>query len=116
MILVARVWPAPRFRLLAPHSHSAIYLGRNPGAGDGNRTRMTSLEDRYRAIRSDVQMRTRWSRRSNDPLLTVSTLGSSRHLAHAWPKLNLGYSDTGSSAPEGVSPPGMTKNGLVINS
>jgi hypothetical protein len=44
MIRVARVWPAPWFRLLAPHSHSAIYLRRNPGAGDGNRTRMTSLE------------------------------------------------------------------------
>jgi hypothetical protein len=44
MTLVARVWPGSRFRPLAPLSHSAIYLGRNLGAGDGNRTRMTSLE------------------------------------------------------------------------
>jgi hypothetical protein len=58
MTLVARMWPAPWFRLTCPHSHNAIYLGRNPGSGrtvgadDGNRTRMTSLEDPVNVLRT----------------------------------------------------------------
>jgi hypothetical protein len=58
---------------------------RNERAGDGNRTRMTSLEDRYRSIRLDVLIRTRWSRTSNVPLMTVSALRIPLHLARTWP-------------------------------
>src|SRR5580693_2713580 len=54
-------------------------------AGDGNRTRMTSLEDRYGSARRDVLIRTCWSRASDDPLLTVGALRASWHLARAWP-------------------------------
>jgi hypothetical protein len=35
------MWPIcgpPRFRLGTPHLSHALYLGRNHGAGDGNRT------------------------------------------------------------------------------
>jgi hypothetical protein len=45
----------------------------------------TSLEDRYRSVRLDVLIHTCWSRASDDPPLTVSALGSSRHLALVWP-------------------------------
>ena len=34
----------PRFRLGALRRSHALYLGRNHGAGDGNRTRIASLE------------------------------------------------------------------------
>jgi hypothetical protein len=38
---VARPW----FWLGTPHQSHALYLGRNHGAGDGNRTHIASLED-----------------------------------------------------------------------
>jgi hypothetical protein len=43
---------------------------------------MTSLEDRYGSIWLDVLIHTLWSREPDDPPLTASALGSSRHLAH----------------------------------
>ena len=46
---------------------------------------MTSLEDRYASTLLDVQQCRSWSRASDDPLLTVSALGSSRPLARPWP-------------------------------
>ena len=49
--------------------------------------KITSLEDRYGAARLDLLIRMHWSRASDDPLLTVSALGSSRHLARVWPGL-----------------------------
>ena len=39
----------PRFRLGTLRRSHALYLGRNHGAGDGNRTRIASLEDRWRS-------------------------------------------------------------------
>jgi hypothetical protein len=56
-------------------------------AGDGNRTRMTSLEDRYGSNSLDVLRHRYWSRASDDPLLTVTASGSSWHLARTWPTL-----------------------------
>jgi predicted nucleic acid-binding protein len=50
-------------------------------SGRRNRARMTSLEDRHWSIRLDVMIRMYWSQAPDDPLLTVSALGSSRHLA-----------------------------------
>jgi len=44
-----------------------------------------SLEDRYGSARLDVLIHTRWSRTTEDPLLTVGALRASRHLARAWP-------------------------------
>ena len=38
----------PRFRLGALRRSHALYLGRNHGAGDGNRTRIASLEGVWR--------------------------------------------------------------------
>jgi hypothetical protein len=61
MTLVARVWPAPRFQLLIPHWHSAIYLRRNLGAGDGNRTLMTSLEVRSPGLADELRKHRSWS-------------------------------------------------------
>lgn len=46
---------------------------------------MPSLEDRYWYFRVNVLRRKHWSRKSDDLLLTVNALGSSRHLARAWP-------------------------------
>jgi antitoxin (DNA-binding transcriptional repressor) of toxin-antitoxin stability system len=67
MTLAARMCPASWFRLTCPHSHNAIYLGRNPwsgrtvGAGDGNRTRMTSLEDPVNVLRTARDVGFCWS-------------------------------------------------------
>jgi hypothetical protein len=47
--------------------------------------RNTSLEDRYGSFRLDVLIHTYWSQASGAPLLTVSALRASRHLARAWP-------------------------------
>jgi hypothetical protein len=42
-----------RFWLNRPHRLQTFYLGRSRGAGDGNRTRMTSLEGVWRmAVRA----------------------------------------------------------------
>ena len=48
---------------------------------------MTSLEDRYGFSQLDLAIRTHWSQASDDPLLTASALGSSRHLARVWSAL-----------------------------
>jgi hypothetical protein len=79
------IWPVHGPTAGAGHP-PAFEIPRLPvRAGDGNRTRMTSLEDRYRSVRLDVLIHTCWSRASDDPPLTVSALGSSRHLVRVWP-------------------------------
>jgi hypothetical protein len=52
---------------------------------DGNRTRMTSLEDRCWSTGHDVPLHTCRPRRADDPWLTVSDRPSLRHLARMWP-------------------------------
>jgi hypothetical protein len=64
-------------------------LGFLVGAGEGNRTLMTSLEDRYWPTWFDLLVRMRWSCTSADPWLTVTVRPSLRHLARAWPALGL---------------------------
>jgi hypothetical protein len=61
-----------RFRIIRPHRLQAFYLGRNPEAGDGNRTRMTSLEDRCWSTGHDMPLHTPRPRIADDPWLTVS--------------------------------------------
>ena len=43
---ITKMWPVcgPRFRLGTLRRSHVLYLGRNHGAGDGNRTHIASLE------------------------------------------------------------------------
>lgn len=50
------------------------------------------MGDRYGAALLDVLICMHWLRTSDDPLLTVSGPGSSRHLARVWPALELDHS------------------------
>jgi hypothetical protein len=74
-------------------------LQRQPGLHPTFQTSITRASERTgialnphnhlgRSIRvhlSNVPIGTHWSRTCDDPLMTVSALGSSRHLARAWP-------------------------------
>jgi hypothetical protein len=70
---------------LAIHVAASAGVACRRRAGDGNQSRMTSLEDRYGVAGHDVLIRMPWSRASDEPRLTASALESSWHLARVWP-------------------------------